>query len=157
MATHGIVGTIYNLFCLGFCIGDSIWFRKPNQMKWLDPSFLEDFIWAHSPWPSSYSSFIYGACRLTAAIFLYAICFFFLIIIIDRIKLSSISIIWKLFWQISYRKDTLLKGVLNSRYRRRESNSHHLKAVKSWKPSTLSTTLIHFSKVLSFFSICNAM
>ena len=29
-------------------------------MKWLDTSFLEDFIWAQSQWPFSYSSFIYG-------------------------------------------------------------------------------------------------
>ena len=29
-------------------------------MKWLDPSFLEDFIWAQSLWPSSFSYFIYG-------------------------------------------------------------------------------------------------
>ena len=29
-------------------------------MKWLDPSILEDFIWAQSLWPSSYSSFIYN-------------------------------------------------------------------------------------------------
>jgi len=30
-------------------------------MKWLDPSFLEDFIWAQSLRPSSYSSFIYAS------------------------------------------------------------------------------------------------
>ena len=48
MACHGIVGTIYCLFCIGFCYGHSIQFRKPNQIKWLDPSFLEDFIWAQS-------------------------------------------------------------------------------------------------------------
>ena len=41
MASHGIVGTIS---CIGFCNGYSIQFRKPNQMKWVDHSFLKDFI-----------------------------------------------------------------------------------------------------------------
>ena len=42
MAIHGIVGTIHCSFCIGFCNGNLIQFRKPNQMKWLDPSFLEN-------------------------------------------------------------------------------------------------------------------
>ena len=67
-----IVGTIYCLFCIGFCNWDSIQFWKPNQMEWLEPSFLEDFIplrsvkapdctlmvIEYSLWPSSCSSFI---------------------------------------------------------------------------------------------------
>ena len=32
-------------------------FGRPNQLKWLGPSFLKDFIWAASQWPSSYSFF----------------------------------------------------------------------------------------------------
>ena len=48
MATHGIVGTIVCIFCIGFGNGDSIYFRKPNQIKWLGLSFLEDFIGAQS-------------------------------------------------------------------------------------------------------------
>ena len=52
------------------------------------------------------------------------------IFIIHRFELSSNFIsYWKLFWQISYRKDTLLKGVPNSCWTSRGSNSHHLKAV----------------------------
>ena len=63
MAAHRIVGTIYCLFCISFCNEYSIQFRKPNQIKWLDPRFLEEFIWAQSLWPSSYCSFIYGLCK----------------------------------------------------------------------------------------------
>ena len=40
--------------------------------------------------------------------------FFFILYFIDRFELSGHYISWKLFWQISYRKDTLLKGVQNS-------------------------------------------
>ena len=61
---------------------------------------------------------------------------------IDRFKLSSHYISWKLFWQVSYRKDTLLKGVPKTCSKRRESNSYHMKAVQSWKPSTLTTRLL---------------
>ena len=43
-------------------------------------------------------------------------------IIIDRFELSSHYISWKFFWQISYRKDTLLKGAPNNCWKRRESN-----------------------------------
>ena len=46
MATQRIVGTMYCLFYIGFCNGDSIYFGKLNKMKWLDPCFLDDFIWA---------------------------------------------------------------------------------------------------------------
>lgn len=50
---------------------------------------------------------------------------------IDRFELSSHHIsYWKLFVQISYRKDTLLRGVPNSCWTSRGSNSHHLKAVQ---------------------------
>ena len=52
-------------------------------------------------------------------------CFCFLII--DRFELSSHYESWKLFWQISYRKDTLLKGVPNSCWTLRGPNSHYLK------------------------------
>ena len=49
--------------------------------------------------------------------------------IIDRFELSSHYIsYWKLFWQISYRKDTLLKGVPNSCWMSRGMNSNYLKA-----------------------------
>ena len=44
--------------------------------------------------------------------------------IIDRFELSIHYIRWKLFWQISYRKDTLLKGVPNSCSKRQELNLH---------------------------------
>ena len=51
--------------------------------------------------------------------------------IIDRFELSSHYIsYWKLFWKISYHKDSLLKGVPNSCWTSRRSNSHHLKAVR---------------------------
>ena len=59
MAILNIVGTIYSLFYIDFCYG----FGKPNQMKWLGPSFLEDFIWAQSQWIASYSDFIYRRDR----------------------------------------------------------------------------------------------
>ena len=49
---------------------------------------------------------------------------FFIFFIIDRFELSSNYISYlKLFWQISYRKDTLLKGVPNSSWSSRGSNS----------------------------------
>ena len=53
MTTLSIVGTINCLFCVCFYNGDSISFREPNQMKWLYPRFLEDFIWPQSVWSSS--------------------------------------------------------------------------------------------------------
>ena len=39
---------------------------------------------------------------------------YFFIFFIDRFELSSHYTSWKLFWQVSFCKDTLLKGVPNS-------------------------------------------
>ena len=63
-------------------------------------------------------------------------------IIIDRFELLCCYITWKLFWQICYRNDTLPKCVPNSCCRRWDSNSHHTKAVQSWKPLMLSARLL---------------
>ena len=50
------------------------------------------------------------------------------IFIIHRFELSSNFIsYWKLFWQISYRRDTMLKGVPNSCWTSRGSISHRWK------------------------------
>ena len=50
---------------------------------------------------------------------------------IDRLELSSHYIMyWKLFWQISYRKDSLLKSVPNSCWTSRGSNLRNSKAVR---------------------------
>ena len=63
--------------------------------------------------------------------------FFYLFFIIDRFELSSNYIsYWKLFWQISYRKDTLLKGVPNSFRTSWGSNSYRWERCKN-KPHTL--------------------
>ena len=62
---------------------------------------------------------------------------FFPIFFIDRFELSSHYISYrKLFWQISYHKDTLLKGVPNSCWTSRGTNSHRWKWC-SKKPRTL--------------------
>ena len=61
------------------------------------------------------------------------------IIIIYRFELSSHYIsYWKLFWQIGYRRDTLLKGVPNSCWTSRGSNSHHLKGIYAFKHDLLN-------------------
>ena len=68
--------------------------------------------------------------------------YFIFIFFIDRFELSSHYLsYWKLFWQISYRKDTLLKGVPNSCWMSRGSNSHRWKQC-SKKPCTFSTVLM---------------
>ena len=70
--------------------------------------------------------------RHVAATIHFATFFYFFI---DRYELSSHYISWKLFWQISYRKDFQP----NNCWKRRESNSNHMKAVQSSKPTTLTT------------------
>ena len=57
--------------------------------------------------------------------------------IIDRFELSSHYIsYWKLFWPISYRKNTLLKGAPNSCWSSRGLNSHRWQRCSN-KPRTL--------------------
>ena len=69
--------------------------------------------------------------------------------IIDRFELWSHYIsYWKHFWEISYRKDTLLKGVPNSFWMSRGSNSHRWERCGK-KPYTLPTVLLGRSLLVS--------
>ena len=59
---------------------------------------------------------------------IYIFCLLF--IFLDIFDLSSHYIsYWKLFWQISYRKDTLLKVVPNICWTSRRSNSHIMRSI----------------------------
>ena len=60
----------------------------------------------------------------------YILAFFFFFFNIDRFEPSSHYIsYWKLFWQTSYRKDTLLKVVPNICWTSRRSNSHIMRSI----------------------------
>ena len=59
-AADGIIGTFPFVYSLIFRTYTISKFERLNQIKWLGPNFLEDFIWTPSQWPSLYFSFIYG-------------------------------------------------------------------------------------------------